>query len=114
MYYGHPSADPSTMHSLPLPRISQTLLYDEKGSALYEKIVEQKEYYLVEAESALVARHMAEIALPALPTASASPAGEAVEEQRIVELGAGVLPCRKPVWSASAAQLADWPRLGAA
>ena len=111
MYYGHPSADPSTMHSLPLPRISQTLLYDEKGSALYEKIVEQKEYYLVEAESALVARHMAEIALPA---ASASPAGEAVEEQRIVELGAGVLPCRKPVWSASAAQLADWPRLGAA
>ena len=40
-----------------------------------------------------MARHMAEIALPA---ASASPAGEAVEEQRIVELGAGVLPCRKP------------------
>ena len=26
------------------PRISQTFLYDEKGSALYEKIVEQKEY----------------------------------------------------------------------
>ena len=49
----------------PEPRISQTFLYDEKGSALYEKIVEQKEYYLVEAESALVARHMAEIALPA-------------------------------------------------
>ena len=34
------------MHSRPLPRISQTLLYDEKGSALYEKIVEQKEYAL--------------------------------------------------------------------
>ena len=49
----------------PEPRISQSFQYDEKGSALYEKIVEQKEYYLVEAESALVARHMAEIALPA-------------------------------------------------
>ena len=70
----------------PEPRISQTFLYDEKGSALYEKIVEQKEYYLVEAESALVARHMAEIALP---TAAASPPAEALVEQRVVELGAG-------------------------
>ena len=70
----------------PEPRISQSFQYDEKGSALYEKIVEQKEYYLVEAESALVARHMAEIALPA---AAASPAAEALVEQRVVELGAG-------------------------
>ena len=70
----------------PEPRISQSFQYDEMGSALYEKIVEQKEYYLVEAESALVARHMAEIALPA---AAASPAAEALVEQRVVELGAG-------------------------
>ena len=76
----------------PEPRISQTFLYDEKGSALYEKIVEQKEYYLVEAESALVARHMAEIALPA---AAASPAAEALVEQRVVELGAGARPCQE-------------------
>ena len=76
------------------PRISQTFLYDEKGSALYEKIVEQKEYYLVEAESALVSRHMDEIEIPAegagapMPPAGATPV-RAVEEQRIVELGAG-------------------------
>ena len=99
------------------PRISQTFLYDEKGSALYEKIVEQKEYYLVEAESALVARHMDEIALPG---SCAPPAGERVEEQLIVELGAGVLLCEaSPVWPGRPAQTKrpigrGWPELEAA
>lgn len=53
----------------------------------------RRRYYLVEAESALVARHMAEIALPA---AAASPAGEALVEQRVVELGAGARLCQEP------------------
>ena len=58
-----------------------------------------------------MARHMAEIA-------SASPAGETIEEQRIVELGAGVLLCRKPRLCAVPHGMGragrGWPQLGAA
>lgn len=46
---------------LPLPRISQTFLYDERGSQLYEQIVQQEEYYLPGAEVRLLQDHMASI-----------------------------------------------------
>ena len=62
-----------------------------------------------------MARHMDEIALP---TTSTSPAGETVEEQRIVELGAGTRLCREhrlcgqsAAWVALAKAGRSYPKL---
>lgn len=65
------------------PRISQNYLYDHKGSDLYEDIVAQTEYYLLAAEKKLVTENIYDIAKPHV--------GEdcQIEEQLIVELGAG-------------------------
>ena len=84
------------------PRISQTFLYDDKGSELYEKIVEQKEYYLVAAESELVARHMQDIAKPT----AASSGPKAVRELLVVELGAGAGHRTHPLIKAMASHAA--------
>jgi dimethylhistidine N-methyltransferase len=43
-------------------RLPSWLFYDERGSALFEQICEQPEYYLTRAEIALLNQHAAEIA----------------------------------------------------
>lgn len=58
-------------------RIPCKYLYDRRGSALFEMITRQPEYYLTRAESAILSRHADEIA------------GAAGEGCTIVELGAG-------------------------
>jgi uncharacterized SAM-dependent methyltransferase len=63
-----------------LPRIHQSYLYDSRGVELYEKILEQPEYYLPAAEDLLMRSRLDEIA----QGAHASSRREA-----IIELGAG-------------------------
>ena len=57
-------------------RLSCRYLYDAAGSALFERITEQPEYYLTGAEAALLARHAGRMRALAGPSA-------------LVELGAG-------------------------
>lgn len=64
----------------PLPRIHQSYLYDARGVELYEKILEQSEYFLLAAEDWLLRSRLDEIA----QGAHASNRAEAV-----IELGAG-------------------------
>lgn len=66
--------------SEPLPRIHQSYLYDARGIELYEKILEQSEYYLPAAEDWLLLTRLDDIA----QGARASRRSEA-----IIELGAG-------------------------
>ena len=63
------------------PRISQTFLYDEKGSALYEKIVEQKEYAHHRRLAATVATALA--ALVTALTTTALAAGTTWSRRRV-------------------------------
>lgn len=58
-------------------RLPSWLFYDEKGSALFEQICEQPEYYLTRAEIALLAAHAKEIAAVLGP------------DVRLVEYGSG-------------------------
>lgn len=58
------------------PRLPATLFYDDAGSALFERITEQPEYYQTRVETALLAQHAAAIVSRAQPI-------------RLAELGAG-------------------------
>lgn len=69
------------------PRIPFSFLYDERGSELYEEILQQAEYYLPSAEVSLLREHVASIAsLNKEPchTEDCRP-----ESQVVVELGSG-------------------------
>ncbi|MEO8747416.1 MAG: L-histidine N(alpha)-methyltransferase, partial [Rhodanobacter sp.] len=48
--------------SQPIKRLPSWLFYDERGSALFEKICAQPEYYLTGCELALMSEHAADIA----------------------------------------------------
>lgn len=69
----------------PAPRkaLSPRFFYDDRGSALFERICEAPEYYLTRAETEILAAAGGEIARAA--AAAASPAGRV----RLVELGSG-------------------------
>ena len=64
---------------LDTPRISQWMLYDTKGSQIYEEIVAMKEYYLPAAERKVIEQNIDDIATPT----------HQCNSQVVVELGAG-------------------------
>ena len=63
--------------SQPTKRLPSWLFYDERGSALFEKICAQPEYYLTRCELALMGEHAAAIA------------GQLGPDVRLVEYGSG-------------------------
>jgi L-histidine N-alpha-methyltransferase len=60
----------------PLPELAPKYLYDDRGSALFERIIELEEYYPTRTEVAILERDAAEIMADA-------------KARRIVELGSG-------------------------
>jgi iron(II)-dependent oxidoreductase len=102
-------------------RLSCRYLYDAAGSALFERITEQPEYYLTGAEAALLARHAARIRALAGPSALAElGAGTSAKTRHLLDAWTAcdtratyvAIDICEPVVAASAEALRrDYPRL---
>ena len=82
-FYDHATEQDSFLEAVleglsrPQPAIPCRFLYDERGSALFDRICELEEYYPTRTETAILARHGRDIAALAGP------------EAQLIELGSG-------------------------